>query len=127
METDAEINANQAAYDQAHASDNAQADNVDRADKAQADKFRADNADKAAQAKEDEFHANKGVAAEGLVGESGDPDVQYLIAVRDGLQQNRDLIDPPPSAARDAEIAGIDEKIAVVDKKLNDLGYKSPS
>lgn len=60
----------------------------------------------------------------GAAGESGHPQVHYLMAVRDALQRNRDDLDPPKSDARDAAIADIDAKIAGVDKELAELGYR---
>lgn len=54
-------------------------------------------------------------------GESSDPAVHQLLAEKQALQMNRDLIDPPVD--KDA-LKHVDEQIAEVDKKLADLGFK---
>jgi hypothetical protein len=53
--------------------------------------------------------------------ESSDPAVHQLLAEKQALQMNRDLIDPPVD--KDA-LKAVDERIAEVDKKLADLGFK---
>jgi hypothetical protein len=58
-------------------------------------------------------------------GSSGDPNVQRLLAIKQGHQMNRDLLDPPvvDKAALDAA----DEAIAEVDDQLADLGFPQES
>jgi len=58
-------------------------------------------------------------------GESGDPEVQRLLAVKQGHQMNRDLIDPPVVDEKGLE--AVDEQIAEVDDQLADLGYPQES
>jgi hypothetical protein len=58
-------------------------------------------------------------------GESGDPEVQRLLAVKQGHQMNRDLVDPPVVDEKGLE--AIDEAIADVDDQLADLGYPQES
>lgn len=55
-----------------------------------------------------------------LASESSDPAVHQLLAEKQALQMNRDLIDPPVD--KDA-LKAVDERIAEVDKKLADLGF----
>lgn len=67
----------------------------------------------------------KAAAPSGGAGASGDPEVQRLLAMRDGHQMNRDLLDPPvvDKAALDAA----DEALAEVDDRLAELGYPQES
>lgn len=54
-------------------------------------------------------------------GESSDPAVHQLLAEKQALQMNRDTIDPPVD---EEALKHVDERIAEVDKKLADLGFK---
>jgi len=54
-------------------------------------------------------------------GESSDPAVHQLLAEKQALQMNRDLIDPPVDKEA---LKRVDEQIAEVDKRLADLGFK---
>ena len=58
-------------------------------------------------------------------GESTDPEVQRLLAVKQGHQMNRDLIDPP--VVDETGLEAIDDAIAEVDDQLADLGYPQES
>jgi hypothetical protein len=57
----------------------------------------------------------------GRAGESGDPTVQRLLAVRDGHLMNRDAIDPP--VVDESGLEAIDAAIADVDDELAELGF----
>jgi hypothetical protein len=61
----------------------------------------------------------------GRAGESGDPTVQRLLAVRDGHLMNRDTIDPP--VVDESGLEAIDEAIAEVDDELAELGFPQES
>ena len=57
----------------------------------------------------------------GRAGESGDPTVQRLLAMRDGHLMNRDAIDPP--VVDESGLEAVDAAIADVDDELAELGY----
>jgi len=57
-----------------------------------------------------------------LAGESSDPAVQHLLAEKQAHQMNRDVIDPPVVDKEALKI--VDERIADVDDKLAELGFK---
>jgi hypothetical protein len=98
--------------------------------KAAADKRAADKAAKTT--KSDASSAplgaeslNDSAPTGGRAGESGDPVVQRLLAIKQGHQMNRDAIDPPV-----VDVSGldaIDEVIAEVDDELADLGFPQES
>jgi hypothetical protein len=58
-------------------------------------------------------------------GESTDPEVQRLLAIKQGHQMNRDLVDPPVVDEKGLE--AIDAAIDEVDDLLADLGYPQES
>lgn len=59
-------------------------------------------------------------------GESTDPSVQYLLAVKQGHQMSRDALDPPV-VVDEKRLEALDEQIADVDDKLADLGFPQES
>jgi hypothetical protein len=61
----------------------------------------------------------------GRAGESGDPAVQRLLAMRDGHLMNRDLIDPP--VVDESGLEAVDEAIAEIDDELAELGFPQES
>ena len=61
----------------------------------------------------------------GRAGESGDPTVQRLLAVREGHLMNRDTIDPP--VVDESGLEAIDAAIADVDDELAELGFPQES
>ena len=61
----------------------------------------------------------------GRAGESGDPTVQRLLAIRDGHLMNRDTIDPP--VVDESGLYAIDAAIADVDDELAELGFPQES
>jgi hypothetical protein len=61
----------------------------------------------------------------GRAGESGDPTVQRLLAMRDGHLMNRDLLDPP--VVDKAALEAADEAIAEIDDELAELGFPQES
>jgi len=64
-------------------------------------------------------------AASAGAGSSGDPNVQRLLAIKQGHQMNRDLLDPP--VVDKAALEAADEAIAEVDDQLADLGFPQES
>jgi hypothetical protein len=56
-----------------------------------------------------------------LAGESSDPVVQHLLAVKQAHQMNRDVIDPP--VVDEEALKAVDEQIDDVDDKLAELGF----
>jgi len=67
----------------------------------------------------------KPAAASAGAGSSGDPNVQRLLAIKQGHQMNRDLLDPP--VVDKAALEAADEAIADVDDQLADLGFPQES
>ena len=61
----------------------------------------------------------------GRAGESGDPAVQRLLAMRDGHLMNRDAIDPP--VVDESGLEAVDEAIAEIDDELAELGFPQES
>lgn len=68
-----------------------------------------------------EASLNDSAPTGGRAAESGDPEVQRLLAMRDGHLMNRDTVDPP--VVDESILDDIDEAIADVDDKLADLGF----
>lgn len=68
---------------------------------------------------------NDSAPTAGRAGESGDPTVQRLLAMKQGHQMNRDAIDPP--VIDKSGLADVDEAIAEIDDQLADLGFPQES
>jgi hypothetical protein len=60
-----------------------------------------------------------------LPGESSDPTVQHLLAVKQAHQMTRDVLDPP--VVDTEQLKKVDEQIAEVDDQLADLGFEQQS
>lgn len=72
-----------------------------------------------------EASLNDSVPTGGRAGESGDPIVQRLLAMRDGHLMNRDTVDPP--VVDENILDDIDEAIANIDDQLAELGFPQES
>jgi hypothetical protein len=95
------------------------------ADKKAADKAAKTTKSDASSAPVGAESLNDSVPTGGRAGESGDPVVQRLLAIKQGHQMNRDAIDPPVVDVSGLE--AVDEAIAEVDDELADLGFPQES
>lgn len=75
---------------------------------------------------EDRTETAKAAPSTASAGESTDPSVQYLLAVKQGHQMSRDELDPPV-VVDEKRLEAIDEAIEDVDDRLADLGFPQES